>query len=429
MTAEANATLKIMESFAFATGCGIMKITNDSDYVLTYGSSCGCLCAINSASSKIWKAGISSTLYCLGATRYASEQSRRFGGKYIYFCPAGFFFIVCPAGTVSFAAGPMSTSDYDFDDASDSLQIDSLKYDDAKDFNESIPKVEPDTVSHIANMLWVVASYISSGALRTVSPMRDRESAEQQRQIGEYIQNIKASLIKESQGYIAYPYDTEKQLTFAIASGNLADSRKYLNEILGHIFFSSASNLEVIKVRAMELSVMISRAAIDTGADRGKIFNININFLADFFSFTTIEEVCWSLTDILRRFTRETFEFNSVKHVDLISKAVSYVKTNYARKISLQEVADYVFLSPSYFSKIFKDEMKCYFNDYLNNVRVEKSKLMLLTEHVNMLQVAENVGFYDQSYFNKVFKKITGVTPKKYKESGGKVPPKHRGEK
>ena len=249
------------------------------------------------------------------------------------------------------------------------------------------------------------------------------EIYEQQREISEYIQDIKASLIRENQSYLSYPYDKEKQLAYAIIANDLASSSKYLNEILGYIFFSSANNLDVIKVRAMELSVIISRAALDAGADQLNIFDINMKFLSEFFNYKTIEEVCWALTDILRKFTRETFEFGNVRNIDLISRAVTYIKANYSRKITLSEVASYVFLSPSYFSKIFKNEMDFYFNDYLNYVRVQKSKLLLLTEHMKIVDIADSVGFYDQSYFNKVFKKITGVTPKKFKESNGRIPP------
>jgi len=288
-----------------------------------------------------------------------------------------------------------------------------------------VPVIASDLITHIANLLYICSRHLSEEN-DTLGVLKNREIYEQQKQIGEYIQNVKAALIKESQNYISYPYDKEKQLSYAIISNDLANSRKYLNEILGHIFFSSANNLDVIKVRAMELSVMISRAALDGGADQSKIFDINIKFLSEFFNYKTIEEVCWALTDILRKFTKETFEFLHVKHVDLISKAVSYVKTNYMRKVTLNEVAEYVLLSPSYFSKIFKEEMNYYFNDYLNFVRVEKSKILLLTERVSLVDIATNVGFYDQSYFNKVFKKITGVTPKKFKECNGQIPPKEK---
>ena len=430
---DAEEFIPALESFSKSVKCGVMCVDKKNSAINGVGS-CDCACEIIKKSGKVpYEGG------CLGAHVYAGEQSERFGGKYIYFCPAGFVFIVCPLvikarngdeDTLYLAAGPISPvdgDDFDADELVGALALDMTAAEILK-VAEKVPVVPSDLITHIANLLYICSRHLSENESAKLKAIKNSEIYEQQKQIGEYIQNAKAALIKESQGYISYPYDKEKQLTYAIISSDLANSRKYLNEILGHIFFSSANNLEVIKVRAMELSVMISRAALDGGADQTKIFDINIKFLGEFFNYETIEEVCWALTDILRKFTKETFEFSNVKHVDLMSKAVSYVKTNYMRKLTLNEVADYVFLSPSYFSKIFKEEMNYYFNDYLSHVRVEKSKALLLTERISLVDIAANVGFYDQSYFNKVFKKITGVTPKKFRECNGKVPPKERSE-
>ena len=442
---------KLMESFSKSIKCGIMRIDKKNSAIYDVNS-CGCICKIIKNSEKIRNIqaqngdntsniDVSDTNesieindnYCFGVHLYAGEQSERFGGKYIYFCPAGFVFIVCPVilsmgeDVRYLAAGPISPvycEDFDAEELIDALNL-TMTLSETVEAVKDVPVISSDLITHIANLLYVCSRQLSDEN-DIPKVLKNSEIYEQQKQIGEYIQNVKAALIKESQSYILYPYDKEKQLSYAIISNDLANSRKYLNEILGHIFLSSANNLDVIKVRAMELSVMISRAALDGGADQSKIFDINIKFLSEFFNYKTIEEVCWALTDILRKFTKETFEFSNVKHVDLISKAVSYVKTNYMRKLTLNEVAEYVFLSPSYFSKIFKEEMNYYFNDYLNFVRVEKSKALLLTERISLVDIAANVGFYDQSYFNKVFKKITGVTPKKFKECNGQIPPKEK---
>lgn len=425
---------KLMESFSKSVRCGVMQIDKKNTALHNVGS-CGCVCAIIRSSEKVRApreetdgGGIEGS-YCFGVHVYAGEQSERFGGKYIYFCPAGFVFVVCPVAGGGeevryLAAGPMSPvycGDFDFEELMEAVQP-GISFEEIAETVKQVPFVASELIGHIANLLYVCARQLSEGrGLPKIE--KNSEIYEQQKQIGEYIQNVKAALIREGQSYMSYPYDKEKQLSYAIVNSDLANSKKYINEILGHIFFSSANNLDVIKVKAMELSVMISRAALDGGADQSKIFDINIKFLSEFFNYGTIEEVCWSLTDILRKFTKETFAFSNVKHVDLISKAVSYVKSNYMRKLTLLEVAEYVFLSPSYFSKVFKEEMNYYFNDYLNFTRVEKSKVLLLTERIGLVDVAEAVGFYDQSYFNKVFKKITGVTPKKFKEANGQVPP------
>ena len=421
-----NELSSVIDSFSKSVKCGVMRIeTGKKDSAVQCVNSCNCKCEIIKNSPKIQQDD-----YCLNVHIYAGEQSERFGGKYIYFCPAGFVFTVCPVifneNSLYLAAGPISpvnSEDFDAEELIDALNL-RMSLSETVEAIKSVPVISSDLITHISNLLYICSRHLSDNEITEV--VKNSEIYEQQKQIGEYIQNVKAALIKESQSYISYPYDKEKQLSYAIISNDLANSRKYLNEILGHIFFSSANNLDVIKVRAMELSVMISRAALDGGADPSKIFDINIKFLSEFFNYRTIEEVCWALTDILRKFTKETFEFSNVKHVDLISKAVSYIKTNYMRKLTLNEVAAYVFLSPSYFSKIFKEEMKYYFNDYLNYVRVEKSKALLLTERISLVDIAANIGFYDQSYFNKVFKKITGVTPKKFRQCGGQIPPKDK---
>ena len=279
-----------------------------------------------------------------------------------------------------------------------------------------ILRINADKINDLSVVLYMTAVYISGGESGSV--YMNREKTEQQQQINEYIQGIKAKLLSEGQqGYISYPYEKEKQLYRAIITGNLAEAREFLNEILGHIFFSSANNLGIIKVRAMELAVMVSRAALDSGADANNIFNLNMRFIAEFFNLSSIEDVCWALTDMLRKFSEETFDFSEVKHIELLSKAVSYIKTNYMNKITLEDVASHVFLSASYFSKIFKEEMHCHFNEYLNNTRIEKSKLLLLAGNLSIIEISELSGFYDQSYFNKVFKKVTGMTPKKYRDN------------
>ena len=94
---------------------------------------------------------------------------------------------------------------------------------------------------------------------------------------------------------------------------------------------------------------------------------------------------------------------------------MDYIKTNYREKITLDDVANYAYLSKSYLSKIFKEEMDCTLTAYINKVRVEKSKQLLLDERISLADIAGQVGFEDQSYFTKVFKKVTGISPGKFK--------------
>ena len=85
------------------------------------------------------------------------------------------------------------------------------------------------------------------------------------------------------------------------------------------------------------------------------------------------------------------------------------------QRYTLEEVADAVHLHPAYFSSIFKQCNGSSFKEYLNMVRVEESKRLLSNTEYSIIDIAVACGFDDQSYFSKVFKKYTGMSPKQYR--------------
>ena len=98
---------------------------------------------------------------------------------------------------------------------------------------------------------------------------------------------------------------------------------------------------------------------------------------------------------------------------------MEYVRANYDKKLSLDEIARNAFLSKAYLSSIFKEEIGESLTNYINRVRIEKSKVLLLDKEVSLIDIANLCGFEDQSYFTRVFKKMVGISPKKYRDSRG----------
>jgi two-component system response regulator YesN len=184
-------------------------------------------------------------------------------------------------------------------------------------------------------------------------------------------------------------------------------------------FFSTGNDFELVKARIQELMVLLSRAAIEGGADTVEIFGLNYQYLSEINHYRTVEDLTMWLSGILARFTDCVFNLADVRHKDIIYKVNDYVKKNYMKKIPLKEVAGYVYLNPSYFSKIFKEEMGVPFVVYVNRMRIGISKNLLLDNTVPLTSVASMVGFEEQSYFTKVFKKVAGMTPGLYRKSRG----------
>jgi Response regulator containing CheY-like receiver domain and AraC-type DNA-binding domain len=106
-----------------------------------------------------------------------------------------------------------------------------------------------------------------------------------------------------------------------------------------------------------------------------------------------------------------------------LTEAITFIRANYARDFSLQQLADRVGMSGNYLSSLFKKELQVSFVDYLNAVRIDKAKELLLTTHMRSYEIAQTVGFTDESYFSRIFKRITGFRPSEYKKTtfDGKV--------
>lgn len=99
----------------------------------------------------------------------------------------------------------------------------------------------------------------------------------------------------------------------------------------------------------------------------------------------------------------------------VISQAKQYVQQHLAEEISLNDVARQVYLSPAYFSTLFKTETGCGFVKYLQKTRVEQAKKLLKNPGMRIRDIAEAVGYRDVKFFNKVFLNETSVTPSEYR--------------
>ncbi|UKS27903.1 response regulator [Paenibacillus sp. HWE-109] len=115
-------------------------------------------------------------------------------------------------------------------------------------------------------------------------------------------------------------------------------------------------------------------------------------------------------------FVKATSDRNSY-----ISLAKQYIAANYTERIRLEDVSERLHVNPNYFSTLFKRETGKNFIDYLNEVRINESMKLLRHTDYKVFEISMSVGYGNFSYFNKIFKRISGVTPQTYRESGGSV--------
>ena len=125
----------------------------------------------------------------------------------------------------------------------------------------------------------------------------------------------------------------------------------------------------------------------------------------------TIEmEVVYRFYNILR--SAKLMKYQKLDHIS--KKAIDYIKANYMKQISLNEVAEELDVSPSYLSRMLSNNNGKSFVEILNDIRIKEAK-KLIRQGIILKEVAFHVGFRSQSYFAKAFKKAVGISPKEYR--------------
>lgn len=342
------------------------------------------------------------TMQCdfLNTHTYGTYEAARWGGKYIYFCQIGLTFIASSIfdtyGSVSdgLIAGPfiMGALDNYTDDT---------------------------TILHLSNTVRTIDTKRANGIADLLGLLTSGDVQNSKSKLLNELYEVSKDISKNAE--YQYPIETERQLQAAITEGNKTKANEILNKLLGHIFFSSGGNIEMIKGRVLELIVLLSRASIDGGAEIGQILGLNDTYMKELQAFQTLEDISLWLTHVMSRFTSYVFDFADVKHADIIYKTIRYIKDNYMKKLSLDEIADNVYLSKAYLSKVFKDETGMNITEYINKIRIDESKKLLKNTNLSIIAISNMTGFYDQSYFTKIFTKTIGTTPRKYKEANGKI--------
>lgn len=106
------------------------------------------------------------------------------------------------------------------------------------------------------------------------------------------------------------------------------------------------------------------------------------------------------------------------KNVERIRFINDYIRSRYNQPISLNDLANQLFLSTAYLSRFFKQYYGMSFSDYLNNIRVFNASEDLITSDKTITQIAINNGFATAALFNKAFKKMFGETPSEFRKKG-----------
>lgn len=101
---------------------------------------------------------------------------------------------------------------------------------------------------------------------------------------------------------------------------------------------------------------------------------------------------------------------------EAIERIARYIEKHYAEELTLQLMSERFFLSREYISRRFKQHFAVNLSDYIQTIRLNKAKVMLEETNAKIYEIALAVGYQDDKYFRKVFKKQFGVTPNEFRD-------------
>lgn len=411
---------RLLNAYTYATGLGAVFVGADGNTLIhsdQYDQACPFCSTIQNCAKGSQR--------CREFMLQAGQQAASLGETYITRCHAGLVELFAPVMFRNFFIGTVSCGPvlmWELDDMA-RQEIGTRTADlelNAPDLLKSCENIRVysgKSVQGSADLLSMAVNYLAQAGLATLEHRKELTS--QQARIAELVFEKKQAeetiSALEASAPQSYPLHKEKELLGRVRLGDRTGAKEILNDILGDIFFHNSGDLDVLKARVLELVVMLSRAAVEGGAQLDKMLGLNYELVTGILRLSTFEELCMAIKNTLDTMLDNVYVTRNVKNAETLGQVLRYIRENFAQPITLDEVARSVYLSPFYFSHLFMDELGITFMEYLTRVRMEEAKKLLCDKSLSMQAIAESVGYDDASYFSKVFKKNVGVTPNKYR--------------
>lgn len=213
-----------------------------------------------------------------------------------------------------------------------------------------------------------------------------------------------------------YAGKIEKELYGNLELMNTDMAINVLNRLYDELESSNVSPAKA-KAELKEVLFTYSQVLKAFGISSGKLSQQGTGDL--FEEFDEIDDIT-AIKEWFANLTVKLFENIKSNHSGMyreeIDKIRRFVSEHYMDDLSLSAVAAYVNMNESYLSNLFSKETGTSFIEYLTNIRIEKAKEYLRESDLKVYEISEKIGYCNEHYFSKVFKKVVGITPLEYKK-------------
>ena len=217
------------------------------------------------------------------------------------------------------------------------------------------------------------------------------------------------------------PMEVEYSFYNAVSSGDMDYVRENIKkgdfknpEGMGILSRNTLTNL---KYHFVITVAMITRHCVEAGMELEQAYRLSDFYILKMDSMTTTEDIAALHDSMVLDFTGKML---LIKKQSIISKSITmcieYVYNHIHDRITIEDLAAYTDLSPSYLSRLFKKELGISVSDYIREKKIDKAQNLLKYSDFTPVEIANYLSFSSQSHFIQTFEKMVGMTPKKYRD-------------
>lgn len=225
--------------------------------------------------------------------------------------------------------------------------------------------------------------------------------------------------IQKTNNIDRFPYNVEQEQLANICSGNLEAVKQGFADIEQHISsrqlsYDSARN---ILYHLVITASAVAKACINSGMGHDEAYTLADIYIRKADKCRTEEELLCLYKELQLDFTERIQEIKKQPVISLhIRKCIDYIYEHLQEELTVNALAAYCGLNPSYLSRLFFSETGIHMKQFFLNAKIDTAQNLLKYTNISYLDIAISLGFSSQSAFISAFRKKTGTTPKKYRD-------------
>ncbi|PEL11146.1 helix-turn-helix domain-containing protein [Bacillus sp. AFS017336] len=162
---------------------------------------------------------------------------------------------------------------------------------------------------------------------------------------------------------------------------------------------------------------LVCRAAIEGGLYDETAFTLSDFYIQQLEELESLNAILKLTEEAIMDFAKRVHQLNEERYSPTITACQHYIYDHLYDDITLDHLAEMSRLSPNYLSSVFKKEVGIPISEYIQRQRIDESKKLLQLTNYSISDIGTSLNFNDQSYFIKIFKKYTGLTPKQFRSN------------